>query len=274
MAIKHYRPTTPGRRGMSSTSREGLSTERPVRSLVSRAAKSGGRNNHGHITVRHRGGGHKRLLRAIDFKRNKIGVPGRVEAIEYDPNRTAHIARICYLDGERRYILAPIGLSEGATVLSSAHADIKPGNSLKLKNIPVGTTIHAIELRPGKGAQLVRSAGASAQLVAREGKYGTVRLPSGEYRKVLLECRATIGQVSNQEHGNIQLGKAGRIRWLGRRSHVRGVSMNPVDHPHGGGEGHTNGGRHPVTPWGFPTIGKPTRKNKSTDRFIVSRRRR
>lgn len=273
MAIKIYRPTSPGLRNMSTTERRGLSTEGPERSLVSKLNGSGGRNNHGHMTVRHRGGGHKRRYRQIDFKRTKIGVPGRVSTIEYDPNRTARIALITYADGERRYILAPVGLGVGDTVLSSAKADIKAGNCLKLKNIPVGTMVHAIELRPGKGAQLVRSAGASAQLMAREGKYATLRLPSGEFRKILVECRATVGQVSNPEHSNIKVGKAGRSRWLGRRPKVRGVAMNPIDHPHGGGEGRSSGGRHPVTPWGFPTKGKPTRKNKSTDRFIVKSRR-
>lgn len=273
MAIRIYRPTTPGRRNMSTSDRRGLSTEGPERGLVSKLTSSGGRNNHGHMTVRHRGGGHKRRFRIIDFKRNKIGVPGRISSIEYDPNRTARIALVTYADGERRYILAPVGLGVGDTVLSSAKADIKPGNCLKLKNIPVGTMIHAVELRPGKGAQMVRSAGASAQLMAREGKYATLRLPSGEFRKVLIECRATIGQVSNPEHSNVKIGKAGRSRWLGRRPAVRGVAMNPVDHPHGGGEGRSSGGRHPVTPWGFPTKGKPTRKNKSTDRFIVKSRR-
>lgn len=274
MAIKIYRPITPGRRNMSTTDRRGqLSTDGPERSLVTKLSGKGGRNNHGHMTVRHRGGGHKRRYRVIDFKRTKIGVPGRVSAIEYDPNRTARIALITYADGERRYILAPVGLGVGDTVLTSAHADIKAGNCLKLKNIPVGTTVHAIELRPGKGAQIVRSAGTSAQLMAREGKYATLRLPSGEFRKILVECRATIGQVSNPEHSNIKIGKAGRSRWLGRRPKVRGVAMNPIDHPHGGGEGRSSGGRHPVTPWGFPTKGKPTRKNKSTDRFIVKSRR-
>lgn len=273
MAIKSYRPTSPGRRSMTSTTREGLSKKAPERKLVRTLHKTGGRNNHGRITVRHRGGGHKRRMRLIDFKRNKIGVPGRVEAIEYDPNRTAHIALICYADGERRYILAPVGLAVGGTVITSPHADVKPGNCMKLRNIPVGTTIHAVELRPGKGGQMVRSAGASAQLAAREGKYATLRLPSGEFRKVLLDCRATIGQVSNEKHANITIGKAGRTRWLGRRPHVRGAAMNPIDHPHGGGEGRSSGGRHPVTPWGFPTKGKRTRNNKSTDRYIVKRRR-
>lgn len=273
MSIKHYRATSPGRRGMSSTSRDGLATKDPERRLIRKLHKTGGRNNKGRITVRDRGGGHKRRLRVIDFKRNKIGVPGRVEAIEYDPNRTAHIALICYADGERRYILAPVGLGVDDTVITSAHADVKPGNCLKLKNIPMGTTVHAVELRPGKGGQLARSAGASAQVASREGKYATLRLPSGEFRKVLLECRATVGQVANQDHQNITIGKAGRSRWLGRRPSVRGAAMNPIDHPHGGGEGRTSGGRHPVTPWGFPTKGKRTRHNKSTDRYIVKRRR-
>lgn len=258
---------------MSTADRRDLAKAGPERSLVESLTKSGGRNNHGHMTVRHRGGGHKRRFRVIDFKRNKIGVPGRVSSVEYDPNRSARIALITYADGERRYILAPVGLGVGDTVLSSPNADIKPGNCMKLKNIPVGTTVHNVELRPGKGAQMVRSAGTSAQLMAREGSYATLRLPSGEFRKVLVECRATIGQVSNPEHSNIKIGKAGRSRWLGRRPSVRGVAMNPVDHPHGGGEGRTSGGRHPVTPWGFPTKGKPTRKNKSTDRFIVKSRR-
>lgn len=273
MAIKVYRPTSPGRRNMSTPDRSGLAKHGPARGLVVAKPKTGGRNNHGHITSRHIGGGHKQRYRQIDFKRNKIGVPGRISAVEYDPNRSAHIALVTYADGERRYILAPVGLGVGDTILSSPKADIKPGNCMKLKYIPVGTTLHAIELRPGKGAQLVRSAGVSAQLMARDGKYATLRLPSGEFRKVLVECRATIGQVSNPEHSNVKIGKAGRTRWLGRRPSVRGVAMNPVDHPHGGGEGRTSGGRHPVTPWGFPTKGKPTRKNKSTDRFIVKSRR-
>ena len=273
MAIKTYRPTSPGRRQMSTSDFRDITRSEPERALTVSLSKTGGRNNHGHITLRHRGGGHKRRYRLIDFKRNKLGVPAKVAAIEYDPNRSARIALLNYADGEKRYILAPIGLSVGDTVITSAHADIKPGNCLKLKYIPVGTVVHNIELRPGKGGQMVRSAGTSAQLMAREGRYATVRLPSGEFRKVLVECRATIGQVGNAEHSNISIGKAGRTRWLGRRSKVRGVAMNPVDHPHGGGEGRTSGGRHPVTPWGFPTKGKPTRKNKSTSRFIVKRRR-
>jgi large subunit ribosomal protein L2 len=225
------------------------------------------------MTARHRGGGHKRRYRVIDFRRDKVGVPGTVKTIEYDPNRTARIALINYADGEKRYILAPVGLRVGEQVVSSAHADIKPGNCLKLKWIPLGTILHNVEIRPGKGGQMVRSAGAGAQLMAKEGKYATLRLPSGEFRKILLECRATVGQVGNTEHANLKLGKAGRSRWLGRRPHVRGTAMNPVDHPHGGGEGRTAGGRHPVTPWGQPTKGKRTRKNKATDQFIVKRRK-
>ena len=273
MAIKKHKPTSPGRRFMSSAGFEEITKSTPERSLLGPLRRSGGRNNHGHMTVRHRGGGHKRRYRIVDFKRDKVGVPALVAGIEYDPVRTARLALLHYRDGEKRYILAPIGLSVGDEVVSSAHADIKPGNALKLRHIPVGTMVHNLELRPGKGGQLVRSAGASAQLMAREGKYATLRLPSGEFRKVLVECRATIGQVGNTEHANIKIGKAGRKRWLGRRPKVRGVVMNPVDHPHGGGEGRTSGGRHPVTPWGFPTKGKRTRSNKRTDRFIVKRRR-
>ena len=273
MGTKKYNPTSPGARGTVVSDFEGVSKSTPEKSLLDKRTGSGGRNNHGHITVRFRGGGHKRRYRKIDFKRDKIGVPGKVAAIEYDPNRTARIALINYADGEKRYILAPIGLSIGDQVLSSPNADIKPGNCLKLKVMPLGTIIHNVELRPGKGGQMVRSAGVGAQLMAKEGAYATLRLPSGEFRKVLLECRATVGQVGNMEHANLKIGKAGRSRWLGRRPHVRGVAMNPVDHPHGGGEGRTSGGRHPVTPWGFPTKGKRTRKNKATNKFIVKRRR-
>ncbi len=273
MAVKAYRPTSPARRFITTLDTSGITKSRPEKALLDNKHSRGGRNSNGHITVRRRGGGHKRRYRIIDFKRNKIGVPGKVAAIEYDPNRTARIALINYADGEKRYILAPIGLGVGDQVLSSAHADIKPGNCLKLRNIPVGTVVHNIELKPGRGGQMVRSAGTSAQLMAREGRYATLRLPSGEFRKVLSECRASIGQVGNTDHSNMTIGKAGRSRWLGRRPKVRGVAMNPVDHPHGGGEGRTNGGRHPVTPWGFPTKGKPTRRNKSTNRFIVKRRR-
>ncbi len=273
MGTKKYKPTSPGNRGTVLSDFEGISKGKPEKSLLESTHKSGGRNHHGHITVRHRGGGHKRRYRQIDFKRDKIGVPGKVATIEYDPNRTARIALIHYADGEKRYILAPIGLVVGAEILSSPHADIKPGNCMKLKAMPLGTIVHCVELRPGKGGQMVRSAGVGAQLMAKEGRYATLRLPSGEFRKILQECRASIGQVGNMEHANIKIGKAGRSRWLGRRPSVRGVAMNPVDHPHGGGEGRTSGGRHPVTPWGFPTKGKRTRKNKSTDKFIVKRRR-
>lgn len=258
---------------MSTADFSSLSKDGPERSLLAPLKRTGGRNNNGHMTSRHRGGGHKRRYRIVDFRRDKIGVPANVRTLEYDPVRTARIALLVYADGEKRYILAPDGLEVGHTVVSSAHADIKPGNCLKLRYIPLGTIVHNVELRPGKGGQMVRSAGVGAQLMAREGRYATLRLPSGEFRKVLIECRATIGSVGNAEHLNIKIGKAGRSRWLGRRPHVRGVAMNPVDHPHGGGEGRTSGGRHPVTPWGFPTKGKPTRKNKSTDRFIVKRRR-
>jgi large subunit ribosomal protein L2 len=272
MATKKHKPTSPGARGTITAGFEEITRSTPERKLLRKLMRRGGRNNHGHITTRHRGGGHKRRYRLIDFRRDKVGVPARVNSIEYDPNRSARIALLHYADGEKRYILAPVGLQVGDTVLSSAHADIKPGNSLKLKSIPVGTVVHNVELRPWKGGQLVRSAGAGAQLMAKEGRYATLRLPSGEFRKVLVNCRATIGQVGNTEHGNLKLGKAGRSRWLGRRPHVRGVAMNPVDHPHGGGEGRTSGGRHPVTPWGVPTKGKRTRKNKSTTKFIVKRR--
>lgn len=272
MSTKHYKPTSPGRRDMSGSTFKEITKSKPEKRLLSPLSKSGGRNNHGHMTSRHRGGGHKRRYRMIDFRRNKYGVPARVAAIEYDPNRSARIALLHYLDGEKAYILAPAGLKVGDEVISSKTADIKPGNSLPLQDIPVGSTIHAIELRPGKGAQMARSAGTSAQLSAKEGKYALLRLPSGEQRKVLNTCRATIGSVSNAEHQNITWGKAGRNRWRGKRPHVRGVAMNPVDHPHGGGEGRSSSGRHPVTPWGKPTKGHRTRHNKATDQFIVRRR--
>jgi large subunit ribosomal protein L2 len=241
--------------------------------LTTSANKGGGRNNKGRITVRHKGGGHKRRYRVIDFKRDKTGVPATIASIEYDPNRSAYIALLHYVDGEKRYIIAPQKVGVGDKVISSAHADIKPGNSLRLRYIPVGTIIHNIELKPGKGGQMARSAGAWAQLVAKEGKYASVKLPSGEIRKVLQQCRATIGAVSNREHENRSLGKAGRKRWLGVRPTVRGVAMNPVDHPHGGGEGRTSGGRHPVTPWGTPTKGKKTRTNKRSNKLIVKGRK-
>lgn len=272
MAIKRHRPTSPGRRFMSTADFSSLSKDGPERSLLGPMRRTGGRNNNGHKTSRHRGGGHKRRYRIIDFRRDKVGVPATVRTLEYDPVRSARIALLHYLDGEKRYILAPDGLEIGHKIVSSAHADIKPGNCLRLKHIPLGTIVHNVELRPGKGGQLVRSAGVGAQLMAREGRYATLRLPSGEFRKILVDCRATVGSVGNSEHLNIKIGKAGRSRWLGRRPQTRGAAMNPVDHPHGGGEGRTSGGRHPVTPWGFPTKGKPTRHNKATDRFIVKRR--
>ncbi len=272
MGIKKYQPTSPGRRFMTVSDFANLSETKPHRRLVEPLKHSGGRNAYGRLTSRHRGGGHKRQYRIIDFKRDKIGVPAKVATIEYDPNRSARIALLHYADGEKRYILATDNMRPGDTVISSANADIRPGNALPLRAIPVGTQVHNVELKLGKGGQLARSAGASAQLVAKEGKYALLRLPSGELRKVLLACRATVGTLSNAEHSNISLGKAGRNRWLGWRPFVRGVAMNPVDHPHGGGEGRTSGGRHPVTPWGIPTKGKRTRNNRRTDKFIVKRR--
>ena len=272
MAIKSYRPYTPTRRFQTVLAREEISKQVPEKSLTEGLKKSGGRNNRGQITAWFRGGGHKRCYRVIDFKRDKIGVPARVAAIEYDPNRSARIALLHYRDGEKRYILHPVGLEVGQTVVSGPEADILVGNALPLRNIPAGTMVHNVELRPGKGGQLARSAGAAVQLVSKEGDYALIKLPSGEVRKVLLDCMATVGQVGNLDHENVSLGKAGRSRWLGRRPHNRGVSMNPVDHPHGGGEGKTSGGRHPVTPWGQPTRGFKTRRNKRTDRYIVSRR--
>lgn len=272
MPIKSYRPVTPSRRFMTVLTRDEITKDRPEKSLVEGKKRSGGRNNKGQITIWFRGGGHKRRYRIIDFRRDKVGVPARVAAIEYDPNRSARIALLHYVDGEKRYILAPVGLSVGQTVVSGPQADIRPGNALPLENIPAGTTIHNIELRPGKGGQMVRAAGAAAQLVSKEGEWALVKLPSGEVRKVSVKCYATVGQVGNLDHENVSLGKAGRSRWLGRRPHNRGVSMNPVDHPHGGGEGRTSGGRHPVTPWGQPTRGYKTRNNKRTDRFIVTPR--
>jgi len=273
MAIKKYKPTSPGRRFMSSTKRVEGSANKPHKPLVEKLTNKGGRDNRGHIAVRHQGGGHKRRYRRIDFKRDKIGIPAKVESIEYDPNRSANIALVCYRDGERRYILAPNGLVKGAQIVASAEADILPGNALPLKAIPLGTTVHNVEMKVGKGGQLVRSAGVGAQLLAKEGDYATLRMPSGEVRKIHCECFATIGQVGNLDHENENLGKAGRNRWKGKRPTVRGVVMNPVDHPHGGGEGRTSGGRHPVSPWGVPTKGKKTRNNPRTDRFIVRRRK-
>ena len=273
MGIKKLTPTSAARRYQTYLTRDELTVGAvPEKSLLEPKKRISGRNNDGRITVRPRGGGHKRFYRVIDFKRDKEGVPGRVTKIEYDPNRSANIALINYADGEKRYILQPLGLKVGDPVITSPEADILTGNALPLRNIPVGTMIHNIELRPGKGGQMVRSAGSVAQLMAKEGTYAQVKMPSGEIRKVLLECYATIGQVGNMDHNNVSIGKAGRSRWLGRRPHVRGVAMNPVDHPLGGGEGKTSGGRHPVSPWGLPTKGYKTRNRKSTDKFIVQRR--
>jgi large subunit ribosomal protein L2 len=274
MGIKKLTPTSPARRYQTYLTRDELTPgAEPERSLLEPKKRISGRNNNGHITVRRRGGGHKRFYRIIDFKRDKPGVPGRVTQIEYDPNRSAHIALVTYLDGEKRYIIAPAGIEVGKTIMSGPEADILPGNALPIRNIPLGTQIHNIELRPGKGGQLVRSAGGFAQLVAKEGDYAQVRMPSGEVRRVPVVCYATVGQVGNVEHENVSFGKAGRSRWKGIRPSVRGVAMNPVDHPHGGGEGKTSGGRHPVTPWGQPTRGYKTRKNKRTTKMIVRDRR-
>jgi large subunit ribosomal protein L2 len=272
MAVLKRKPTSAGRRFVVSIVSEGLHKGEPYAPLLEKQSKSGGRNNNGRITTRHIGGGHKQHYRLIDFKRNKDGIPATVERLEYDPNRTANIALVCYADGERRYIIAPKGIKAGDMVESGNASSIKPGNALPIRNIPVGSTIHCVELKPGKGAQLARSAGTSAQLVAREGAYATLRLRSGEMRRVLSECRATLGEVSNSEHSLRSLGKAGASRWRGKRPTVRGVAMNPVDHPHGGGEGRTSGGRHPVSPWGTPTKGYKTRSNKRTDNMIVRRR--
>jgi ribosomal protein L2, bacterial/organellar len=272
MAIVKLKPTSPGRRFVVKVVNPDLHKGAPHAPLLEKKSKQGGRNNAGRITTRHQGGGHKQHYRVIDFKRNKDGIAGTVERLEYDPNRTSHIALIKYADGERRYIIAPRGLAAGDEIMSGAAAPIKAGNCLPLRNIPVGSTVHCIELKVGKGAQLARSAGAAVQLVAREGGYATLRLRSGEMRKVHAECRATIGEVGNSEHNLRKLGKAGAKRWLGVRPTVRGVVMNPVDHPHGGGEGRTSGGRHPCTPWGVPTKGYKTRNNKRTDGMIVRRR--
>ncbi|TDL96534.1 50S ribosomal protein L2 [Stutzerimonas stutzeri ATCC 17588 = LMG 11199] len=273
MAIVKCKPTSAGRRFVVKVVNQELHKGAPYAPLLEKKSKSGGRNNNGRITTRHVGGGHKQHYRLVDFRRNKDGIPAIVERIEYDPNRTAHIALLKYADGERRYIIAPKGVSAGDQLVSGINAPIKAGNSLPLRNIPLGSTVHGVELKPGKGAQIARSAGASAQLVAREGSYVTLRLRSGEMRKVLAECRATLGEVSNSEHSLRSLGKAGAKRWKGIRPTVRGVAMNPVDHPHGGGEGRTSGGRHPVSPWGFPTKGAKTRTNKRTDNMIVRRRK-
>jgi large subunit ribosomal protein L2 len=273
MAIKTYRPYTPSRRYQTTLANDELTADKPFKPLTAPKLRTGGRRNQGDITSWFRGGGHKRKYRLIDFKREKAGVPAKVVSLEYDPNRSARIALLSYADGEKRYILQPEGMKVGQTVVSGPEADILVGNALPLRNIPPGTTVHNIELRPGKGAQMARSAGAAAQLVAKEEQYALLKLPSGETRKVLLDCMATIGQVGNLDHENISIGKAGRNRWLGRRPHNRGVVMNPVDHPHGGGEGKTSGGRHPVTPWGQPTRGYKTRNNKRTDKFVVQRRK-
>ncbi len=273
MGLKAYKPTSPGRRFQTTLDFNEISRKEPERSLLLPLKKTGGRNVYGRITSRYIGGGHKRLYRIIDFKREKFDIPAKVDSIEYDPNRSANIALLRYLDGEKRYILAPMELKVGDTVLSGERVDIKPGNALPLKNIPLGTLIHNIEMKPGKGAQLIRSAGSSGQLMAKEGKYAHIKMPSGEVRLIQVNCYATVGQVGNLDHENITVGKAGRTRWLGRNPRVRGVAMNPVDHPLGGGEGKTSGGRHPVTPWGVPTKGYKTRQNKATDKYIIKRRK-
>lgn len=272
MAIVKSKPTSPGRRFVVRVVNDELHKGAPHKPLLEKQSRNGGRNNQGRITTRHVGGGHKQHYRVIDFKRNKDNIPAKVERLEYDPNRTANIALVLYADGERRYIIAPKGVSAGDEIQSGDQAPIKVGNTLPLRNIPVGSVVHCVELKPGRGAQMVRSAGGFAQLVAREGTYATLRLRSGEMRKVLAECRATLGEVSNSEHSLRSLGKAGASRWRGVRPTVRGVAMNPVDHPHGGGEGRTSGGRHPVSPWGMPTKGYKTRKNKRTNKLIVRKR--
>ena len=272
MALVKVKPTSPGRRFVVKVVEPNLHKGRPHQSLVEKLQKNGGRNNGGRVTVRHRGGGHKQHYRIIDFKRGKEGVPAKVERLEYDPNRSAHIALMLYADGERRYIIAPKGVEVGAELISGTDAPIKVGNCLPLRNIPVGTTVHCVEFKPGKGAQLARSAGAGVQLMAREGAYATLRLRSGETRKVHVDCKATIGEAGNDQHNLRSLGKAGAKRWLGVRPTVRGTAMNPVDHPHGGGEGRSKGGRHPVSPWGTPAKGYRTRSNKRTDVMIARRR--
>ncbi len=272
MALVKAKPTSPGRRFVVKVVNPDLHKGAPYAPLLDKNSKKGGRNNTGRITTRHKGGGHKQHYRIVDFKRNKDGVPGVVERLEYDPNRSANIALVKYADGERRYIIAPKGVAAGTPIVSGQDAPIKVGNALPLRNIPIGSVVHCIELKPGKGAQIVRSAGGSAQLLARDGAYVTLRLRSGEMRKVLADCRATVGEVGNSEHSLASLGKAGAKRWRGVRPTVRGVAMNPVDHPHGGGEGRTSGGRHPVTPWGVSTKGHKTRKNKRTNKLIVRRR--
>ena len=272
MSIKQFKSYTPGRRHMTRQSRDDITADKPERSLVVQLRKHGGRNNTGRITMRHIGGGHRRAYRIIDFKREKLGIPGKVATVEYDPNRNARIALIHYVDGEKRYIILPKGLNVGDVIYSGPESDITPGNALKLKDIPVGTVIHNIELQPGCGAKLVRSAGTSAQLMSKEGKYAYIRMPSGELRLILLECMATVGQVGNEDYDNISLGKAGKTRWKGRRPSVRGMVMNPVDHPMGGGEGKSKSNKHPVSPWGTPAKGYKTRKRKPSDKLIVRRR--
>jgi len=273
MAVKAFKPTSPGRRFQTVSDFAEITSTTPEKSLLLPLKKTGGRNSNGRITARHIGGGHKRRYRLIDFKRNKRDIPAKVVSIEYDPNRSARIALLHYNDGEKRYILAPIDLKVGDTVLAGENADVSSGNALPIRKIPVGTLIHNVELKLGKGGQLIRSAGSCGQLVAKENKYAHVKMPSGELRLIHIECYATIGQVSNSDHANISIGKAGRVRWLGKRPKVRGVAMNPVDHPMGGGEGRSSGGRHPCTPWGKPTKGYRTRKNRNTDKFIVRRRK-
>lgn len=272
MAIKKFNPYTPGRRFMSIQTKEDLTNQDPERSLLAPLTKKGGRNNLGRITMRHRGGGNRKKYRIIDFKRDKFGVPGKVASIEYDPNRSARIALINYSDGDKRYIIAPSGVRVGTSIQAGPGSDITPGNALQLKDIPVGTVVHNLELEPGKGAVLVRSAGTSAQLMAKEGKYAYLRMPSGELRLILQQCMATVGQVGNEEHENVTLGKAGKTRWLGRRPMVRGMVMNPVDHPMGGGEGRSKSKKHPISPWGTPAKGYRTRKKKPSDRLIIRRR--
>ncbi|MDE3153704.1 MAG: 50S ribosomal protein L2 [Acidobacteriota bacterium] len=273
MPIRKYKPTSAGRRFQTVQVFDEITASRPYKPLTEPLPRSGGRNNQGELTSWWRGGGHKRVYRIIDFKRDKRDIPGTVSTIEYDPNRSARIALVTYADGEKRYILQPNGLKVGDTVVAGDNVDILPGNTLPLRSIPLGTMVHNVELRPGKGGQIARSAGSSVQLVAREGDYASVKMPSGEIRRILVQCCATIGQVGNVDHENVSVGKAGRSRWLGKRPHVRGVAMNPVDHPLGGGEGKTSGGRHPVTPWGYPTKGYKTRNRKATDQFIVQRRK-
>ncbi|HZD60525.1 MAG TPA: 50S ribosomal protein L2 [Anaerolineae bacterium] len=274
MGIKTFKPTSAGRRFQTVSDFEEITKMEPEKSLVVKLSKNAGRNNYGRITTRHKGGGHKRRYRIIDFKRNKHGIPAKVEAIEYDPNRSARIALLAYADGDKRYILAPLKLQVGEMVVSGPDADIKTGNALPLRRIPLGTVVHNIELQPGKGGQLARSAGSSAQVMAKEGNYAHLRLPSGEVRMIHLDSYATVGQVGNVEHELVSVGKAGRSRWLGKRPTVRGTAMNPVDHPHGGGEGKATPGRHPVTPWGKPTLGYRTRKSKASDKYIVKGRKR